>query len=79
MEKKVKIFAVCGSASLDSANLGILKTIAELGRPYFKFEILNDLTAIPHFKTEITDVNVPEEVTALRNEIANADGTYVVQ
>lgn len=73
MIKKKNILGICGSASRNSANLAILKIIAELGKPDFNFEILDDLTELPHFKPELTDKGVPEKIVELRNKIAKAD------
>lgn len=75
--KKKNIIGICGSASQNSANLTILKIIAGWGKPDFNFEILDDLTELPHFKTELTDKNVPEKVVELRNKIAKSDGVII--
>ncbi len=71
------IIGICGSASQNSANLNILKWIAEFGKSEFHLEIIDDLTELPHFKTELTDKNVPEKITDLRNRITNADGIII--
>ena len=74
---KKKIIGICGSASQNSANLAIIKIIAKLGKSHFDFEIVDDLTELPHFKTELTDINVPEKIIDFRNKIANADGIII--
>ena len=71
------IIGICGSASQNSANLTILKWVAEFGEPEFNLEIIDNLTELPHFKTELTDKNVPEKITDLRNRILNADGIII--
>lgn len=76
MEKK-NIIGICGSASLNSANLSILKWISELEKSDFNLEIIDTLTELPHFKTELTDKNVPEKIVAFRNKIAKADGIII--
>lgn len=77
MSKKKNIIGICGSASRNSANLSILKWIAESDKSDFDLEIIDDLTELPHFKTELTDKNVPEQVLDLRNKIENADGIII--
>ena len=77
MIKEKKIIGICGSASRNSANLSILKWIAESDESDFNLEIIDDLTELPHFKTELTDKNVPEEIVDFRNKIENADGIII--
>lgn len=77
MAKKKKILGICGSASRNSANLAILKIIAEFGKSDFELEIVDDLTELPYFKTKLTDKNVPEKIVEFRNKIANADGIII--
>ncbi|AOW20735.1 NADPH-dependent FMN reductase [Urechidicola croceus] len=77
MSKSINIVGICGSASRNSANLTILKWIAELNKSDFNLEIVDDLTELPHFKTELTDKNVPEQIVDFRNKIENADGIII--
>ena len=77
MNDKKKIIGICGSASRNSGNLAILKFISELEKSEFYFEIIEDLTDFPHFRTELTDENVPEKITNFRNKILNADGIII--
>ncbi|WP_298487044.1 NADPH-dependent FMN reductase [uncultured Maribacter sp.] len=74
---KKSVIGICGSASSNSANLSLLKIIAELGQPYFELEIIDDLTQLPHFKTELTDKNTPEKIVEFRNKIEKADGIII--
>lgn len=77
MNDKKKIIGICGSASRNSGNLAILKFISELEKSEFYFEIIEDLTDFPHFRTELTDEKVPEKITNFRNKILNADGIII--
>ena len=77
MNSKKKIIGICGSASRNSGNLTILKFIAESEKSEFEFEIIEDLTNFPHFRTDLTDVNVPEKITDFRNKIFCADGIII--
>lgn len=77
MTEKKNIIGICGSASQNSANLSILKLISESGKSDFNLEIVDNLTDLPHFKTELTDKNVPKKVVSFRNTIKNADGIII--
>ena len=74
MIKKKTILGVCGSASQNSSNLSILKWFGEEIQSDFNFEIIDTLTDLPHFKTELAHKNIPEKIINLRNAIAKADG-----
>ena len=71
MIKKKNIIGICGSASQNSGNLSILKWVAELEKSDFNMEIIDNLTSLPHFTTELTDKNVPEKIIEFRNKISN--------
>ena len=75
--KKRNILGINGSASKNSSNLAILKQIADYGKSDFDFTIIDDLTELPHFKTELTDTNVPEKIIEFRNQIENAHGIII--
>jgi NAD(P)H-dependent FMN reductase len=74
---KKKILGINGSASPNSSNLAILKFIEKHGEHEFDMEILEDLSALPHFTTERTDEDVPEAVVEFRNKIDRADGVII--
>jgi NAD(P)H-dependent FMN reductase len=77
MNAKKKIIGICGSASQNSRNLTVLKYIAESEKSEFDFEIIEDLSQLPHFSTELSDENVPNEIVEIRNKIASADGVII--
>lgn len=77
MIRKLNILGINGSASKNSSNLAILKIIAEIGEKEFDLTILDDLAELPHFRTELTTENIPEQIIELRNQIANADGIII--
>lgn len=77
MSKIKNIIGICGSASQNSTNLSILKWISQFGSSEFNLEIIDNLSEFPHFRTELTDKNVPEKITDLRNRIARADGIII--
>jgi len=75
--KKLNILGINGSASSNSSNLAILKIIAEIGQDKFNLKILDDLTLLPHFKTELTNKNTPSKIIELRNQIQHSDGIII--
>ncbi|MEN9907461.1 MAG: hypothetical protein RLZZ540_602 [Bacteroidota bacterium] len=77
MANKLKIIGINGSASSNSSNLNILKIIAQKGQSDFEMIILDDLSELPHFKTDLTNENTPEKIIAFRNQIKNADGIII--
>lgn len=77
MREKLHILGINGSASENSSNLAILKTIAKNGKADFDLTILDDLTELPPFKTEWTNENTPEKIVDFRYQIAKADGIII--
>lgn len=72
-----KVLGICGSASLKSSNLTILKSIERIGKNNFEFEFFDGIAMLPHFQTEITDINVPKLIIELRNKIKSSDGIII--
>lgn len=77
MTRKINILGINGSASNNAANLAILKQLAAKESSGFNLTILEDLTVLPHFKTELTTVNTPKEIVAFRKQIENAEGVLI--
>ena len=77
MVKRKNIIGICGSASPNSGNLALLKHLAELGKTEFDLHIIDNLFELPHFRTDLTDINIPKKIVSFRNQIANADGIII--
>lgn len=77
MTSKKKILGICGSASPNSRNLQILKYISGFVEPEFSFELIDDLTVFPHFRTDITDHNVPQRIKDFREQVLQSDGVII--
>lgn len=75
--KTFNILGINGSASSNSSNLRLLTIIRDLAGERFNLEILDDLSILPHFRTELTNVNTPKEIIDFRNKIKNADGVII--
>lgn len=69
----MKILVIIGSATQNSSNLKLVESIKAL-MPHFEIEIVNNLSDLPHFDTELTTENTPEIVEIFREKIENADG-----
>ncbi len=74
---KKKIFAICGSTRAQSANLKLLRAIAEMTKDLFCIEIFEGLAQLPHFNPDLSIENTPDEVVAFRQKIAEADAVLV--
>ena len=77
MGERKKVLAICGSASTSSSNLTILEIIKDLGKNNFELNIFNDLSKLPHFRTELTTDNVPNEIQTFRTMIIDSDAILV--
>ena len=75
--QKLNIIGINGSASQNSSNLSLLRKIAVLGKDVFNLEIIADLSELPHFKTELTNENVPQKIIEFRNRIEKCDGIII--
>ena len=74
---KKTILGINGSASQQSSNLAILNYLSKLFPAEFEFKVIDDLTVLPHFKTELTEHNASQEIIDFRNEIAISDGVII--
>ncbi|SOE23506.1 NAD(P)H-dependent FMN reductase [Spirosomataceae bacterium TFI 002] len=77
MNKRFNILAINGSASENSSNLSILRTLVQLFESKYNIQILDDLSEFPHFRTELTNENVPAKILELRSQIEKADGVII--
>lgn len=68
-----KILVIIGSATKNSSNLKLIEQVLEK-HPAANFHIYDDLSALPHFDTSLTDTDTPDEVLKIREEIENSAG-----
>jgi chromate reductase len=73
---KKNILAIVGSASKESSNLKLVEYISSICLDY-DVTIFNALHTLPHFDPALTDINIPNEIVAIRNAIADADGIII--
>jgi chromate reductase, NAD(P)H dehydrogenase (quinone) len=74
---KKKVFAICGSTRVRSANLTIIQYMAGIAADQIEVEIYNDLARLPHFNPDLDKESAPEIVEVLRDKIKNADGVLI--
>ncbi len=72
-----KILAICGSTRSDSANLKLLRVLAQWAGSSYDFTIYEGLAALPHFNPDLDVEPAPEAVTALRQQITEANGVII--
>ena len=72
-----KIFAICGCASTDSANLKLIESVAVLAKDDFEITLCDNLKKLPHFDPESSSNNPPQEIIAFWKSIAEADGVLI--
>lgn len=72
-----KILAICGSIRADSANLKLLKLLAQWAGSRYDFTIYEGLAELHHFNPDLDVEPAPEAVTALRQQISEADGVII--
>jgi chromate reductase, NAD(P)H dehydrogenase (quinone) len=72
-----KVLAICGSTRIQSANLGIIRSVAQLLSKEVEIEIYNELSLLPHFNPDLDKGQAPEIVERLRNKIRSADGVLI--
>jgi len=77
MHKKKKILALNGSASGNSSNLALVHHIMGAMGEAYDFFVMDDLTILPHFRTELTDRNIPKQIVEFRNAVSKADGVLI--
>ena len=75
--RKKNILAIIGSASSNSANLALVKQIADLTENEFNVTIYKDLKSLPHFDPELSTNNPPKPIIEFRELIAKADGIII--
>nr|WP_315027145.1 NAD(P)H-dependent oxidoreductase [uncultured Chryseobacterium sp.] len=68
-----KILVIIGSATKDSSNQKLIEQVLEK-TPDINFQLYDDLAILPHFDTSLTDINTPEEIIKIREDIDGSAG-----
>lgn len=77
MTSKKKIAAICGSTKKSSTNLRLIKAISGLTADDFEFDIINNIDQLPHFNPDLDQDTPPEQVTAFRKKLKEADAVLI--
>jgi NAD(P)H-dependent FMN reductase/GNAT superfamily N-acetyltransferase len=72
-----RILAICGSTRTESANLRLLRVLAQWAGSQFDVVIFEGLAGLPHFSPDLDMEPLPEAVAALRQQITEADGVII--
>lgn len=76
MASSKKILIIIGSATKNSSNQKLMEQILEKN-PNIYFRMYDDLSALPHFDTSLTDVDTPEEIVKIREYINDSAGVII--
>lgn len=71
------ILAISGSTRADSSNAQLLRIMAALAGDRWSVTYYDQLDQLPHFNPNLDHGNVPEPVSALRQQIEAADGIII--
>ena len=77
MKMQKTILVINGSASKKSSNSIIIKEVKELCKGSLSFTVFEGLKSLPHFDTDFTIHNVPQEVVEFRTLVEKADGVII--
>jgi len=72
----LKVLGICGSLRKKSFNMAALRTAGDLLPPGMSLHITS-IADLPMFNQDVLDAGMPDPVTRLRTEIAQADGVLI--
>ncbi|QES87872.1 NADPH-dependent FMN reductase [Rhizosphaericola mali] len=72
----MKILAIIGSATKHSSNLKLVQAVQHFSND-LEVIIYDELAQLPHFDTELTIENTPENVLQIRQQIEESDGVII--
>ncbi|WP_267401949.1 MULTISPECIES: NADPH-dependent FMN reductase [unclassified Chryseobacterium] len=73
MSERKKIVIIIGSATKNSSNFKLMENTFQQNQEA-DFIVYDDLSILPHFDTEHTDINTPAEVLKIREDINSSAG-----
>ncbi|AZB10099.1 NAD(P)H-dependent oxidoreductase [Chryseobacterium sp. G0162] len=71
-----KILIIIGSATNNSSNQKLIQQVLDKN-PNITFQMYDDLSVLPHFDTALTDVDTPEEIMKIREDIEDSAGVII--
>lgn len=75
MVSEKKILIIVGSATKHSSNQKLIEQVLKKHSDTdIDFQIYDDLSALPHFDTSLTDTGTPDEVLKIREKIEHSMG-----
>ena len=77
ISQRKRIYAINGSASVNSSNQRLIDNFVSMTLDWFDVTVLEDLKILPPFDPQRTSDEVPEIITLIRNNIAEADGVLI--
>ena len=73
----INIFVINGSASEQSSNQQLIRTIELLAKDKYNLTICTSLKTLPHFDPDLTINETPQSILDLRKNIESADGLII--
>lgn len=71
------ILAIIGSAGKNSSNEQLVEFLAASSKNELNWIVFNELKSLPHFDTELSVNNTPQEILDFRKRIEQADGVLI--
>lgn len=68
---------ISGSASPDSSNVRLLRTISEAFDEHYAFRVMDGLWDLPLYSPQREESGIPENVEQLRNAVSGADAIVI--
>tara|TARA_B100000508_G_C11465884_1_gene282547 strand:+ start:32280 stop:32801 length:522 start_codon:yes stop_codon:yes gene_type:complete len=75
---KKKILGICGSASLKSSNLELLRTLSDEFDSEFDWIITNSLRDFPMFRPEDLDGELDPLISEFKSQVEEADAIVII-
>ncbi|WP_326984993.1 NAD(P)H-dependent oxidoreductase [Chryseobacterium sp. MYb264] len=73
MSERKKIVVIIGSATKNSSNFRLMEKALQQNQAT-DFIVYDNLSILPHFDTDLTDIKTPAEVLKIREDINNSAG-----
>ena len=77
MIEKKKILALSGNTREQSTQKNLITAMKNLSNDFFTISLFDSLAGIPHFNPDLDTDQPPEQVTAFRQSLKEADGILI--
>ena len=74
---KKNVFAIVGSAAINSSNLKLVNLFAHITEDKFNLTVFDNVKHLPHFSPEFSIADTPKIIIEFRESISNADAILI--